>query len=167
MIPDFIHTFHCQSGVHCATCLVSTNWRVSVGAPSPCPWGIVTPEDIKARQSKSGTPVYTNQPGDILAKLIHTFTGETPCGACDARRKQMNEWSWTGCVVHIKEIAGWIEEEAQKRGKTLDPATVISTIWKAVKVGLKVEKEMLTKPIESSTDTNSETPSPAISQGAR
>ena len=121
----------------------------------------------KAKLPALTQPTLTNQPGDILAKLIHTFTGETPCGACDARRKQMNEWSWTGCVVHIKEIAGWIEEEAQKRGKTLDPATVISTIWKAVKVGLKAEKEMLTKPLESSTDTNSETPSPAISQGAR
>jgi hypothetical protein len=79
----------------------------------------------------------------------------------------MNQLGWTGCIREIKKISGWIEGEAQKRGKTLDPATVISTIWKAVKVGLKAEKEMLTKPVESSTDTNSETPSPAISQGAR
>ena len=115
-------------------------------------------------QPVASIPAYTNQPGDILARVIHEMTGETPCGMCNARRQQMNEWGYVGCVREIKTICDWIQEEAQKRGKTLDASTVISAIWAAVKVGLKSEKEMLTKPIESSTDTNSVAPSPAIAQ---
>ena len=109
-------------------------------------------------------PTYTNQPGDILARVIHEMTGETPCGMCNARRQQMNEWGYVGCVREIKTICDWIQEEAQKRGKTLDASTVISAIWAAVKVGLKAEKESLTQGVDGSTDNTSVAPSPAIAQ---
>jgi hypothetical protein len=69
-----------------------------------------------------------NEPGDMLAWVIHKLTGAIPCGACDARRKQMNEWGWAGCTLHLGTIVRWITEEARKRGHEVDRLVIFSLI---------------------------------------
>jgi hypothetical protein len=69
-----------------------------------------------------------NEPGDMLAWAIHKLTGAIPCGACDARRKQMNEWGWAGCALHLGTIVRWITEEAKKRGHQVDRLVIFSLI---------------------------------------
>jgi hypothetical protein len=48
----------------------------------------------------------------------------------------MNEWGWLGCWLHRREIAGWLAEEAAKRGHTLTEAQLMSLFlatWRELK----------------------------------
>lgn len=49
---------------------------------------------------------------------IHVLTGEKQAGscACTARQAQMNQWGIMECFRQRRVIAGWLIEEAQKRG---------------------------------------------------
>lgn len=62
------------------------------------------------------------RPGDILAYAIEHVTGEAAANkcSCGARQQQMNEWGWFLCLINIKTIAGWLTEEANKRGYDIE-----------------------------------------------
>lgn len=46
-MTPFIHTQHCRSRAHCKICLQNKKWRVSVGAPDICPYGVsITPDSV-------------------------------------------------------------------------------------------------------------------------
>jgi hypothetical protein len=44
----------------------------------------------------------------------------------------MNEWGWLGCWLHRREIAGWLAEEAAKRGHTLTEASAFGLLKAAI-----------------------------------
>lgn len=65
---------------------------------------------------------WTLGPGSLLAAAIKAVTGETPSPTCQctARARQMNEWGWWRCWRNREQIAGWLVEEAQKRGHAIE-----------------------------------------------
>lgn len=80
----------------------------------------------RARLCDSQTRRLIIQPGDLLANLIHTVTGQHigSCGICRQRMGQMNEWGWWGSWKNRKLIIGWICKEAAARGHPISEAAV-------------------------------------------
>ena len=77
----------------------------------------------------------TTGPGALLKRAIQTMTGDTPgpgC-ACNRRCKKMNDWGWWGCWRNRDTIAGWLVEEAAKRGHTVTPSAAMTLLRAAVK----------------------------------
>lgn len=68
--------------------------------------------------TNSGVSAAANGPGDYLHDAIRRWIGASPSPdcACKARIAQMNAWGTAGCRVHLDQIVGWLENEAQKRG---------------------------------------------------
>lgn len=75
-------------------------------------WEPRTPPEERKRRLK---------PGSLLATAIHHVTKETGTSTCNctARMNQMNAWGWWGCWRHRRTIAGWLTEEAAKRGHAI------------------------------------------------
>lgn len=104
--------------------------------------------DQPVRASASGLPEPTprrppraepwHRPGSVLKVAIRLVTGDEPssgCG-CSDRAGQMNAWGWWGCWKQRKTIAGWLAEEAQKRGHELDQAKALPLLlaaWREVR----------------------------------
>jgi hypothetical protein len=69
--------------------------------------------------------------------LIYQLTGQhtSNCGECGARKRQMNEWGWLGCMrpKNRKQIIGWLCEAAAKRGHQIDKAKMRSLFKAAIK----------------------------------
>jgi hypothetical protein len=74
------------------------------------------------------------KPGDILALAIRKTTGTGPCpNKCRARIAQMNEWGWWKCWLNRKTIAGWLSEEAARRGHQITDDSALDFLKAAFK----------------------------------
>jgi hypothetical protein len=58
-------------------------------------------------------------PGNVFSFVIRRITGVLPCGCCREHIAQMNQWGWLKCWRNRKMIAGWLREEAAKRGHVI------------------------------------------------
>lgn len=93
-------------------------------------------DDSRKRLCNSTAPTKRVwRPGEMLAMLISQITGQYPktCGACNQRIQQMNEWGWIGSFHHRREIIGWLNEEARKRGHAISEKEVGSLFRAAFK----------------------------------
>jgi hypothetical protein len=78
-------------------------------------------------------------PGSLLATLILQLTGKVSknCMTCSTRVKQMNQWGWAGCLLHIGKISGWLVEEAEKLGHKVDGNIVLGLLKAAISEAMK------------------------------
>jgi hypothetical protein len=81
--------------------------------------------------------VVLNEPGDLLAFVIHKLTGAIPCGDCLGRKQQMNEWGWIGCMRNHRTIVKWLSEEAERRGHKTDQASIFQLFRVALREARK------------------------------
>lgn len=148
MISDFPNSYHCQSRVHCQTCLTNADWRKNVSAPDTCPWGVTLEnhaEKLREAQSRAAAPPpppnppSLKQPGDLLAFVIHEVTEEFMCGGCDQRRKLMNGWGWMGCMQNVSTIYGWLKVECEKRKLDVKKLKILEALVKAIRTGRESE----------------------------
>ena len=80
----------------------------------------------------TGLPV--TSPGRLLALVIKRITGQGPCPAkCAARIRQMDEWGWWRCWRNRKTIAGWLVEEALRRGHQVSESNALDLLRAAFK----------------------------------
>lgn len=84
-------------------------------------WGMEGPATHEPRArlqpTSPATPVPDVGPGKEL-KLLLAAIGITTQTGCDCNKKaaQMNQWGVEGCRQHRDEIAGWLRDNAAKRG---------------------------------------------------
>ena len=76
-------------------------------------------------------------PGDVVEIVLKRmgYTSSGGCG-CARFRKQMNDWGWAGCTMHVVEIAEWFQAKAREQSipitvKTL--ATFFREAWREVR----------------------------------
>jgi hypothetical protein len=100
-------------------------------------FGEILVKRIKERGSMPGIQpiIKRTGPGDILSSAILKLTGReiSMCGICGLRRTAMNEWGWWSCWRHRNEIAGWLVEEARKRGHTVTQGAAVDLLRAAFK----------------------------------
>lgn len=81
-------------------------------------------------------PALVGGPGDIV-KIILDKLGIKPtrnCG-CEAMRRQMNEWGYTGCWKHRDIIAEWFRAKAVEAGSDLSVSGITKLVIEAVSSG--------------------------------
>lgn len=88
---------------------------------------------VNPRPAAKPEPAPAHGPGSILKLAIKSITGETPGSscACNKRAKLMDSWGWWGCWKRRDEIAGWLAEEAKKRGHPIEDHAAALSLLKA------------------------------------
>lgn len=87
------------------------------------------------------SPLPVLLPGYLLSLAIKKITGVNPCGYCIARIQTMNQWGWWGCWRKRKTIAGWLSEEARRRGHQVTESNALSLLMAAFKEANKESKK--------------------------
>jgi len=94
----------------------------------------VTSSPSDKSQSNFHTSMRLLPPGTVFSRLIKKVTGEQPCPVkCRERVQLMNQWGWWKCWRERKTIAGWIAEEARKRGHAIDESNALEILMAAFK----------------------------------
>lgn len=96
----------------------------------------------RERTNPPCTPDDDRGPGSVVRSILARMGYETTpdglrCGAngkfvsrcgCRGFQRKMNEWGWSGCIVHLPEIIRWFSGKAKLCGVELDAAMVKSAI---------------------------------------
>ena len=91
---------------------------------------IVREQVAPKRNTRSKT-----RPGHMLGTAIRLVTGEQAGGgcACNDRRRLMDTWGWWGCWKRRGLIAGWLVEEAEKRGHAISGSKALGLLRAAIR----------------------------------